>query len=199
MNLAFSKYFPPVKKTIGGIETRFTERIWAGLVHFNLVSYADFELWTERLFQDENIDFDYLNELIHNQDYKGKVHTIRRDKLDKWSDLETIHLTLLNKFSKRYKIAPGIKCQGKQAIEFKYYEDENGKVCKVSIESVPFGCVIWNNGFEHEPIITGHLQELAENDGFNNVDELFSYFDQDFKGYLIHWTPYKYKDWNIIK
>lgn len=36
------------------------------------------------------------------------------------------------------------------------------------------------------------LDELALNDGFNNVQDFFAYFNEDFTGKLIHWTNLKY-------
>jgi hypothetical protein len=37
------------------------------------------------------------------------------------------------------------------------------------------------------------IKNLAVNDGFENPEQLFWWFDlQDFNGQLIHWTDYKY-------
>jgi hypothetical protein len=33
---------------------------------------------------------------------------------------------------------------------------------------------------------------LAQNDGFDTIEEFFEYFNEDFSGKIIHWTNFKY-------
>jgi hypothetical protein len=33
---------------------------------------------------------------------------------------------------------------------------------------------------------------LARNDGFDSVEDFFSFFPEDFKGKIIHWTDLRY-------
>jgi len=36
------------------------------------------------------------------------------------------------------------------------------------------------------------INHLAKNDGFEGIEDFFKWFNEDFKGKIIHWTNYKY-------
>ena len=36
------------------------------------------------------------------------------------------------------------------------------------------------------------MERLAKNDGFETMDDFWSFFNQDYQGMIIHWTDTKY-------
>lgn len=36
------------------------------------------------------------------------------------------------------------------------------------------------------------MLQLAQNDGFDTIEEFFEYFNEDFTGKIIHWTGLRY-------
>jgi hypothetical protein len=60
---------------------------------------------------------------------------------------------------------------------------------------------IWHDSFggrnvviddRDELLSSEQIEKLALNDGFDNVDQFFSWFGWDFTGYIIHWHDLKY-------
>lgn len=41
-------------------------------------------------------------------------------------------------------------------------------------------------------INTTEMKQLAANDGFNSLNDFFNWFNQDYEGFIIHWTNLKY-------
>lgn len=49
--------------------------------------------------------------------------------------------------------------------------------------------MVWVDGF----LLTDEkLEQLVHNDGFDCLDEFWSFFKTDFEGYIIHWTNLRY-------
>jgi len=73
---------------------------------------------------------------------------------------------------------------------------------KVNIEWLPTNVgttnkpVIWidNRIFYDEALGYGHerILTLANNDGFDTVEDFFAYFNTEFEGKIIHWTKLRY-------
>ena len=36
------------------------------------------------------------------------------------------------------------------------------------------------------------IQKLSLNDGFDSCEDFFAWFNEDFSGKIIHWTPFRY-------
>lgn len=113
------------------------------------------------------IKTDFENKIRKGQ----KKHTIRSDTKDRWQKGRMIHLSTGAR-SSHYKLIEKTPCTGTQRIEISgrtvFIDDR--KLCDTSIDL------------------------LAYNDGFDNVDDFWSWFDQysPFVGKIIHWTSLRY-------
>ncbi len=118
---------------------------------------------------------------------KPKLHTIRIDEHDRWKAGNDIHFVINNRTPKRFQFAPVIKCKSVQKIEIKHIPLTR-----------PLGVkkpVVWIDGklfYDLAEINIDSMKRLANNDGFDSVDDFFAYFNKDFTGKLIHWTDLKY-------
>ncbi len=59
-------------------------------------------------------------------------------------------------------------------------------------ERRPWVRIDGKNIFTIDHFITDEMNQLALNDGFDNVQDFFVYFNEDFTGKIIHWTDLKY-------
>lgn len=181
MNLAFRTTWPKdMPEHMSGKPTYFVEKIWTG---FPIKT----ELW----------DQDYEKQYYDQEGWleKGicphpKIHTIRQDKTDRWFDDNLIHFVINQRKPNQQRFAPIIPCKSVQHIEILYEENDEKRICKVYVDFKIVGTATWNIiGFDHDPVIQGpKLVALAINDGFDTVLDFLSWFKEDFKGKLIHWT-----------
>ena len=113
-----------------------------------------------------------------------KIHTIREDKHNRWETGKKIHFAtgMRTKNYNCFKI--GI-CKSVQKIEITY----KGNKIFVEIEGNP--PYIWIQ-YLKEKYTHPNILKLAKNDGFDNIDDFFKWFDKDFTGKLIHFTNKKY-------
>ena len=110
-----------------------------------------------------------------------KLHTIRTDNSNRWKAGTNIHFkTWSGKpyHSKNINFAPVIKVVSIQEIEIIWNDEDNFRM------TTP---VIYIDGVWFPKITT-----LATNDGFDSVEDFYSYFNKDYKGKIIHWTNLKY-------
>ena len=99
-----------------------------------------------------------------------KIHTIREDELNRWKVGNKIHFATRVRTKKQKQ----------------FYED----VC-VSVQNIRF--ILEKIYVDGKKLERKETLVLAKNDGFNNVGELFDFFDwKDFEGKIIHWTNYLY-------
>ena len=84
-------------------------------------------------------------------------------------------------------------------IVYPYHKDkrecvlENTCICIQSIEIVPSATI--NDGkvyVEGRLLSLNEMQRLAWNDGFVNLVDFWMFFNEYFKGYIIHWTNLQY-------
>lgn len=108
---------------------------------------------------------------------KPKLHTIREDKSHSWVQDRDIHFVINNRTKDRYQFAPILPVVSIQHIEIRYSGQKYGPV--VCIDGTKL-------------LGANSLEKLAQNDGFDSVDDFFSWFNIDFKGKIIHWTNLKY-------
>jgi len=112
-----------------------------------------------------------------------KLHTIRADKKDRWHKGNDIHFKAWSGrpyHSTNINFLPITTVTSTQKIEI-IYKDIDGlklEVATVYIDGV------WIPGKE--------VEKLAVNDGFETIEEFFSYFNTTFTGKIIHWTTLKY-------
>lgn len=159
MTLGFSRQ-------INGYPTYFAEKIWAGLMMFDKLCQ-----------QPETVKAYGATNLIED-DWMYKLHTIRQDSKDRWKAGNKIHFVYGNRTKNRWQFAPVIECLATQRIEIKY-EAPMRPIVKIDDRTFDLDC------YEDK----GKLYQLAVNDGFDSLVEFFDYFNDDFTGKIIHWTP----------
>lgn len=166
MTLAFSQ-------ELNGNKTYFINKIWKSLVDNDispLHSYQKYLYLYDNKFGDV---WDFGVGL------PAKIHTIREDKANRWKEGNMIHFVINNRTKDRFQFAPVVFCTGVQKIEIKYNDYP-----VVIIDNRP----LYISNKEDYSI----LHKLAQNDGFETIEEFFGYFNKDFKGKIIHWTNFEY-------
>lgn len=118
----------------------------------------------------------------------AKLHTMRQDKADRWKAGNKIDFFINCRQKDMFRFAPVLPVVSTQKVEIKWFEWFGKKMVRVWIDDKSFACV----KFDNEMIITGHILQLAQNDGFDKVEGFFAYFNEDFKGKIIHWTDLRY-------
>ena len=170
MTLGFKKYF---YKDI--TPTFFAEKIITGC-------NKKLEEVEEILYKNYNPLNNYtiisLIENLRENKYVPKIHTIREDKKNKWKKGIKIHPVYFNRTNRRLQFAE-LDCISVQKFEIKYNMLRN--------KSKPF---IFVNDFM---MFDNQIAEIAKNDGFDNLQQFFNYFNTDFTGKIIHFTDLKYK------
>jgi len=175
------------KTQINGKPTYFVEKIWKGLVDAGLALPEFFEDYGKLAF---GYGFDGNNF----GDIKAKHHTIREDPHCRWRPGRRIHPVINNRTPQRFQFAPVIKCQSVQSITILYNDGNPAVYLGDTCES---GMPFYFKDFDEEDgqyICYGENQmlKLANNDGFDSIDDFFAYFHKDFSGKIIHWTNLKY-------
>ena len=170
MTLAFMTHFKD------GTPTYFVDKIFKPFMGNGYTTQQVYPVWLA------NQEKPYLTEkyLERNE----KIHTIRKDKKNRWKAGNDIHFVVNNRTPERFQFAPVIKCVSVQEIQIIYSDEDlceqNGvePVVKINGRILDF----YNNEYD----------ELAINDGFESTEAFFKYFNEDFTGKLIHWTDKKY-------
>lgn len=104
-----------------------------------------------------------------------KIHTIREDKYNRWEPGRIIHGATGVRTKKYHQFFQEI-CKSTQKIEIRHYNLLNPTI--IIDERILF--------------YFNQIVRLAQNDGFNSVNDFFNWFDTDFTGKIIHWTDFKY-------
>lgn len=179
MNLSFATKFPAQKKGLSGKPTMFVEKIFQGLNKFQMPNFHQWHEYIDKCEEEGVIDYNYLNDHFGDDD-KGKIHTIRRDEKNRWNNKKYIHFSIWKGrpyHSEAFNFAPVIQCTGKERIKISYWS------------SLPKPLVMIGDTV----INMKAIEQLAFNDGFDSVEDFFSWFDSDFDGWIIHWTPFRYE------
>lgn len=116
-----------------------------------------------------------LTEFVKNP----KHHTIRHDAKNRWKAGNLIHFVINNRTPQRFQFSPVVEVKSVQEIFIKY-EFPNNKDFKPNVF------------IDNQLLDIKQVYELAINDGFDSVDDFFSWFKDDFTGKIIHWTNLKY-------
>ncbi|WP_158796144.1 hypothetical protein [Pedobacter sp. L105] len=107
-----------------------------------------------------------------------KIHTIRRDADHEWKAGMDIQLVINLNTPDEFQFAPLLKCQSVQRIQIDYSNLISEKGPAVFID--------------YELLDRVTLAQMVMNDGFPTIDDFFLYFNEEFTGNLIHWTPLIY-------
>lgn len=161
------------QQQINNQPTNFIDKIWQCLLRDNI----------EMNLIEFNTKFKEMLPVIGKTKigaFPQKKHTIRADVKNRWKAGNLIHFVINNRTPNRFQFAPVIKCTSTQKIEILYKDIDGFKleVATVYVDGV------WLPGDE--------VEVLAINDGFDNIEDFFAYFNKNFTGKIIHWTNLKY-------
>ena len=157
----------PFSTQINGKPTYFVEKIQSGLAQMGL-------------FKDCNkADFDHKEFCIDVYLFcDSKLHTIRDDKNNRWKPGVMIDYFINCRQPNMFRFAPRIPVVSVQEIAIVWF-DFFGKI-------KPLVYV------DKKPLTVIDVEALAQNDGFDTLEEFFEYFNEDYKGKIIHWTDLRY-------
>lgn len=175
---------------INGTPSLFAEKILAGLLKeletnddWNFLDVPDFIYEYGQHVGFNTVDDAY--EVIEKQ--IPKIHSFRKDIEDLWKTGVEIEFAIEETNNSKYQFAQRIPVISTQKVSIKYHTN----TIVVHIDSKLFyfgGTDHVENEFEN---YRGML-ELAQNDGFDTLEDFFDYFNEDFTGKIIHWTDKKY-------
>ncbi len=106
---------------------------------------------------------------------RSKIHTIRKNN-KRWTVGKKIHFATGVR-TKNYNCFKEGECIALQ--EFAIYWRGN-TVYPVAVT------------ISKRKLSLDEVEALAKNDGFDHVDDFYDWFNEDFKGIIIHWTDYLY-------
>lgn len=179
MILSFSQKWPASMGKWAGQPTHFIEKIWAELIAenlpINLGDYSDYNDLHLSKFGKDMSDYDKV--LI-----SPKLHTIRHDPHNRWKPGMKIHPAIGVRTKNYFQFAPVIPCVSVQEIEIIH----TGYSPNTPVVYVHNGKSLMN------PLSYSEIKKLAQNDGFDSVEQFFAWFNKDFKGQLIHWSDLRY-------
>ena len=188
----------PFSTKINDKPTLFPEKIITGLNHAQIINWDH----TEELFQTKiiskkgtchKIEFD--KSIITNP----KLHTIRQDKNDRWQVGTKIDFYINCRQKSMFCFAPVLPVVSTQKVELIYKANIKeltclgityDRTCTIRIDNKFYGDAYLLSDY----VVSSsyNLTAFAQNDGFDNLEDFFNYFDKDFTGKIIHWTDFKY-------
>ena len=158
------------KTKINGKPTYFVEKIHSGLLQNGVTDFDGISF--------ENRNFD-LKKLTRSE---PKIHTIRTDKKNRWKAGMMIDFFINARQKDMFRFAPRIEVFSIENIEIVHsdFHGDKGydKGSWVLIDNIVISSC-W-------------VDTLARNDGFESTGDFFDYFNEDFKGKIIHWTDHQY-------
>lgn len=174
----------PFSTQMNGKPTMFTNKIVKTMWQHYPLQMKELALSREL---PEHYVFEDLT-VFEQEKLKPKLHTIREDKNDRWQPGTKIDFFINCRQKDMFRFAPVLPVVSTQKVEIRWYELFNKKMARVFIDNKSFACV----KFYTEMIVTGKMLQLAQNDGFDTIEDFFAYFNEDFKGKIIHWTDLRY-------
>ncbi|SHF96843.1 hypothetical protein SAMN05444008_11534 [Cnuella takakiae] len=105
-----------------------------------------------------------------------KIHTIRTDPHNRWRQGMKMHM------------ATGVRTRDYEQFNLEVVRS----IQKVEIRHYPKGKKIV--AIDEDPIKTlVMLKQLVHNDGFLTTSDFFAWFNCNYKGKILHWTPFQYQ------
>jgi len=162
----------PFSTQLNGKPNDFVSKIWESIIPF----YSE---------QNKGVPiFKYPKEYLECSDkkllswykQKPKLHTIREDNKNRWKQGVKIDFFINTRKKDMFRFAPVLNVISIQTIEIIHQEYLNDLIIKI----------------DGRKLTIDEKQNLAWNDGFENLYEFISYFKEDFSGKIIHWTDYRY-------
>ena len=156
---------------LNGKPTFFVEKIHVGIKIENKVGLSEADV-------SPNYNFFVKSKC------KPKIHTIREDPKDRWKKGNKIDFFINVRKKDMFRFAPVLPVVSTQKVQIIYYDKTEAEW---EFPHLKYAVRIDNRRLEPNEIKT-----LAENDGFDTIDDFLAYFNDDFKGKIIHWTDLKY-------
>lgn len=166
----------PFSTKINGKQSFFVEKILMGLFVKKLTPEPDFNSICPRAVIIPKGDVIYNIHFDHTINHKPKIHTIREDKNERWKLGTKIDFFINVRQPNMYRFAPVLPVVSFQKIEIIHTEFMNDIIVNI----------------DNKRLNMSELQRLVWNDGFDNIYEFVSYFNEDFVGKIIHWTDFRY-------
>ena len=171
------------KTTINGKPTYFPQKILQGLYRLGIASGDTFKYAQE--FPGEKLLFDSERNM--------KIHSIRTDEKNRWKAGIMIDFFINARQKDMFRFAPRIPVVSTQKIRIKYTtSSSNTPLIYIEIfGNSDFKCF---DTYNPELKISSfkNIEKIALNDGFENLEDFFSYFNEDFEGKILHWTDLRY-------
>lgn len=169
----------PFSSQINGKPTYFVEKI---LKSFDGKDCTE----DDELMLKEAIYLELLSPFKYDE-VKPKLHTIREDKNDRWKPGVMIDFFINARQPNMFRFAPRIPVVSVQKIKIVHFLAE----AHIYIDDSFYGEIFFNGNKEIDGYAV-NIEELAINDGFDDVEDFIAYFNKDFTGKIIHWTDLKY-------
>lgn len=171
MILGFKQYFPWHTEK-GPAPSNFREKILAG-AGYVMVGHPEVK----------QIPMKVNSYTEHIGSWKPKIHTMREDPHNRWRAGRSIQMvyrgpkySILDHFNKG--IPELEKCKSVQKVEIKWIKPE-----------IPTGAEVIIDG---RFLSYDEIDTLAINDGFNSIEDFFRWFRNNWSGYILHWTDFRY-------
>jgi hypothetical protein len=119
-----------------------------------------------------------------------KHHTIREDEKDRWKARNKIDFFINCRQKNMFRFAPVLPVVSTQKVEI-YHSGGSINTKTIYIDNV---CYVANfdEKYNSSKQRKERMLQLAQNDGFDTIEDFFAYFNEDFKGKIIHWTDLRY-------
>ncbi|KIA86597.1 hypothetical protein [Flavobacterium sp. AED] len=174
----------PFSTQLNGKPTYFIEKIWEGLLRHNFKDDTQYIACLDNYEKQFGKLWDFLpeeNERMTNP----KIHTIREDATDRWKPGTKIDFFINCRQKDMFRFAPVLPVVSVQSIQIDYYSNREILMNDLPpIRAVIIDDIKW--------LTDDEIFKLAQNDGFDAVEDFFAYFNEGFKGKIIHWTDLKY-------
>lgn len=170
----------PFSTQINGKPTNFVSKIWQGIESKFYAS--DLKGSCQFTFPKEYIECGQKG-LLTWEKPKPKLHTIREDKNGRWKEGNKIDFFINCRQPTMFRFAPVLPVVSTQKILITYTKTNKAMVF------IDDKC-LYMQDFSLEG--NYKMLHLAQNDGFDTIEDFFTYFDKDFTGKIIHWTNLRY-------
>jgi hypothetical protein len=166
--------------TLAGQPNYFITKIWMSIPCLGEEKKEIHEMYGDQHVHKFNSYWDVSDDPI-----SQKLHTIRAG--NRWKAGMKIHPVINNRTKDRFQFAPEFECVSVQEIRIEEmlmtasnscYQHPDGRIRVVYVD-------------DHR-LYKEDIQKLAINDGFDSLTDFFNYFNEDFKGQIIHWTDLRY-------
>lgn len=163
----------PFTRIVKGKHTHFPEKIIMGL---DLPDFKKFTLMDQMSEVVDENDDDFMNGTCNPLfPHVPKLHTLRENPKGTWKPGKNIHFMFWT--GRPYHSSPFVFAP---------------VIPVVSVQKVEINAHTWDIHVDGIQLSYNEVESLAQNDGFDSIDNFFAWFNKDFTGSIIHWTNLKY-------